>query len=530
MRAIAKILMILPMLAVTAANTWAQKPALTGCPPRPNPGSIVMNPQTLVSQNGTLSADFTFNTIVNSGGYILYCYDYTSTVESPTLQLDPGDTLILNLTNGLPPAPKGGHSMDMKGELIGPPEVGCTGGMITASSTNIHFHGLNIPPVCHQDDVINTLLQSGDVFQYKFQIPANEPPGMYWYHPHAHGFATLQVNGGAAGAIIINGMEKFRPEVSGLPERILMIRQQFLNAASWLPGPNVLTLNFQPADPPLQLAPQIIMKPNAQEFWRVANASTQAFLTLQVDFGLTPQALQIVAFDGRPLPHTATTNTILLPPAGRVEFIVTGPPPNQPASFVTTGYNTGAVGNPNTFQELAEILTSNDASTDLPRMPAATPATKPQRFEGLMNAPVTTARTLYFSETTAGTNGPTNYYITVSGQRPHLFAGGEPPAIVTQVGAVEDWTIENHAQEAHVFHIHQIHFAVLELNGVAQTNPQMRDTYVVPGWNGSGPYPSIKVRMDFRDPEIAGTFVYHCHILDHEDGGMMAKIQVNPAK
>jgi len=525
MRAITKLLMILPLFALAAANTPAQNPT---CPPRPLAGSTVENPTTLTSLNGTLTANFAFNTFLNTQGYTEYCYNYAPGIESPTLELNPGDSLVLNLKNVLPPTAKSGHGMMMP---TVPGDTGCTGGTITASSTNIHFHGLNIPPICHQDDVINTVIQPGEPpFKYQFQIPANEPPGMYWYHPHAHGFATVQVNGGAAGAIIIGGMEKFRPEVSGLPERVLVIRQQFLNATSWIPGPNTLTLNFQPANAPIQAAPEIVMKPNTKEFWRVANATTQAFLTLQVQFGLTPQTLEVIALDGRPLAQPQNVTTITLPPAGRAEFIVTGPSSNQPATFLTNGFYTGPVGNPNNFEELAEILTSSEGGANLPKMPVASPPTGPQqRFEGLLNATVTATRNLYFSETTAGTNGPTNYYITVVGQRPHVFAPGEPPAITTQIGAVEDWTIENHAQETHAFHIHQIHFAVLEVNGVAQKNTQMRDTFIVPAWTGSGPFPSIKVRMDFRDPEIAGTFVYHCHILDHEDGGMMAKILVNPA-
>jgi len=56
----------------------------------------------------------------------------------------------------------------------------------------------------------------------------------------------------------------------------------------------------------------------------------------------------------------------------------------------------------------------------------------------------------------------------------------------------------------------------------------MRDTVNVHFWEGKGPYHSVTLRMDFRDPNIAGTFVYHCHVLAHEDSGMMAKIQVDP--
>ena len=104
----------------------------------------------------------------------------------------------------------------------------------------------------------------------------------------------------------------------------------------------------------------------------------------------------------------------------------------------------------------------------------------------------------------------------------------EPPAIVTKVGSVEDWTIENRTSELHAFHMHQIHFLVMAIDGVPVQNPTLQDTVTIPYWTGTGAYHNVTVRMDFRDSNIAGTFLYHCHILDHEDGGMMAKIEVDP--
>src|SRR5262249_10151663 len=95
-------------------------------------------------------------------------------------------------------------------------------------------------------------------------------------------------------------------------------------------------------------------------------------------------------------------------------------------------------------------------------------------------------------------------------------------------GTVEDWTVENRSGEDHVFHIHQLHFQVLAINGVAVVDPALRDTVNVPRWSGAGPYPSVTLRMDFRDPAIVGTFGYHCRLLAHEDAGMMAALQVLP--
>jgi FtsP/CotA-like multicopper oxidase with cupredoxin domain len=105
----------------------------------------------------------------------------------------------------------------------------------------------------------------------------------------------------------------------------------------------------------------------------------------------------------------------------------------------------------------------------------------------------------------------------------------DPPAIITTQGSVEDWVIQNRANENHEFHMHQIHFGLLQRNGkpVPPRERQILDTVDIPYWTGTGPYPSVTVRMDFRGPDV-GDFVYHCHILDHEDGGMMAIIRVLP--
>src|SRR5258708_6386150 len=143
------------------------------------------------------------------------------------------------------------------------------GGTMTINSTNVHFHGLNVPPKCHQDNVLTTLIQPGTpAFKFNMQIPKNEPPGLYWYHPHVHGFTEFQVNGGAAGALIVEGMDKVRPEVAGLTERVFVVRQQYL--VPWIPGPYQLTVNYEVA-PFLGPKPIIQIRPGGKQFWPVAN-------------------------------------------------------------------------------------------------------------------------------------------------------------------------------------------------------------------------------------------------------------------
>jgi FtsP/CotA-like multicopper oxidase with cupredoxin domain len=295
------------------------------------------------------------------------------------------------------------------------------------------------------------------------------------------------------------------------------------------------------------------MNPGKQEFWRVVNASANTIIDLQLTYDGVPQPLKIVAFDGVPTGSqdgrrqgTVVTQTdVLLPTAGRVEFVVT--PPSKKvhiARLVTLKVNTGLGGDNTPFRPLATIETTT-ASPDLPLSAKQTGAPHQQRFEGLADAKVTKRRFLYFSEQPGNDSAanappgsappevepPFHFYITVVGQQRRLFDPNEPPAIITHRGAVEEWTIQNTSYEVHEFHMHQIHFLVEAVNRVPipKEKQQFYDTFQVPAWTGKGAYSSIKVKMDFRGA-VVGDFVYHCHILQHEDSGMMAIIRVRPAK
>jgi FtsP/CotA-like multicopper oxidase with cupredoxin domain len=120
--------------------------------------------------------------------------------------------------------------------------------------------------------------------------------------------------------------------------------------------------------------------------------------------------------------------------------------------------------------------------------------------------------------------------ITMEGQAAEPYdARRKEPDITVRQGEVEDWVIENRSREMHAFHIHQIHFLLTAWDGVPVDEPYLRDTINVPFWDGkSAQYPSVTLRMDFRNREAIGTFVYHCHLLEHEDGGMMGVIRVLP--
>jgi FtsP/CotA-like multicopper oxidase with cupredoxin domain len=408
---------------------------------------------------------------------------------------------------------------------------------MTQGSINFHFHGTNTSPKCHGDNVIRTLINPGESFVFKLTIPEDEPPGLYWYHHHVHSLSESALLGGASGLIEVIGIENLQPAVAGLPERMLVLRDQSPSAPAPVPGnpppSNDVSVNYVPVLYPNYQPAVIETQEGTQEFWRVANASANTIFDIQVIYDGTAQPLQVAALDGVPTGSQdgtrqgtlVTLKNITLGPGNRAEFIVTMPSSGVgKAQLITRAVDTGLLGDRDPMRPLADI-TLTSAPLKLPRVPMPTAPAHKQRFEGLADLAPTAERKLYFSEQGA------DFYVTVDGQDPVLFDPNNPPAIVTRVGSVEDWTIENHANDEHVFHIHQIHFLLEEVNGVAVAKKlqQFYDSYPVGAWGGSGAYPSIKVRMDFRG-NIAGDFVYHCHILGHEDHGMMAIIRVKPAK
>jgi FtsP/CotA-like multicopper oxidase with cupredoxin domain len=511
--------------------------------PRPAAGSVATPPTDLWSRNGVLNVAFNYYTTVDSVGRTLFCFVTPTGVESPTLHVNPGDTLNVTVTNLNPPPPPGSPT-----EVVSNSSNRCGDLTMTITSVNVHYHGTNTSPACHGDQVIHTIINSGETFQYSLNFPTDEPPGLYWYHPHVHGIADAAVQGGASGAIVVEGIENIQPAVADLPERILIIRDM-TRPNPPAPGNGVpswdVSLNYVPVvyvpNQSANYTPAIVnMRAGQEEFWRVVNASSDTIIDLQVQYDGVAQPLQVVGLDGVPTGSQdgtrrgklVTMTDILLPPAGRAEFIVTGPGPGVTAAkFVTLNVDTGPGGDSDPTRPLAGIKTTLEPDP-LPRIPDPSLPPGRQRFEGLASASAKVTRTLYFSEVLSNPNdpnSPTNFFMTVDGATPVLFDPNNPPAIVTTQGAVEDWIVQNRTAENHEFHMHQIHFLLEEVDGqqVPSEQRQFFDMIQVPYWSGSGPYPSVKVRMDFRGPDV-GDFVYHCHILAHEDGGMMAIVRVLP--
>jgi FtsP/CotA-like multicopper oxidase with cupredoxin domain len=566
--------MLLPLVAAAWSVAVHARPAAAAAIEeacrRPTPGSVVSQPPELHSRDGILKLDLQLRSYRSPDGSVHYCY-LSDNAPSPTLRLHPGDVLQLRLQNqltDLDPAPAAMPGMTMtpaSRSTDAHHSDPCNSLAMTGVSTNLHFHGLTLPARCHQDEVLKTSIQPKDPpFEYRFRIPRDEPPGLYWYHPHIHGFSSRQVMGGASGALIIEGIESAVRELAGLPERVLVIRDQDLlnpNAPPSKSEPVVphnlidrdgdsanngtgfgrpakdLSINFVPVPWPDYPPARIRLKPGARELWRVLNASAITYLNLALLFGRAPQPLGLVAIDGVPMNRSGHSEPVTwvdhigVPPGARVEFIVNGPGEGVLGMFVTRTVDTGQGGENDPNRALASITAAPDA-TEPPALPADQAPLPAPTLPWLGDVQPVRVRKLYFSEKLEDPNDPnsaTTFFITVDGQAPTAFDPADGPNIVAQLGDVEDWIIENRSTELHAFHIHQLHFMLVGWNGAPVNEPFLRDTVNVPYFNGRMlQYPSVTLRMDFRDPDTVGTFVYHCHLLEHEDAGMMGTIRVDP--
>jgi len=467
---------------------------MTGKPP-----GLLSKPPELRAKDHTLS--LTLHAAIASDGKNSFYFN--GQPIAPTLRLSPGDQLKITYINDLPTKPKESCAitpcMDM---------------------TNLHFHGLAVSPDSPQDDVLDMMAMPGKSLSYTVQIPKDHPPGLYWYHTHPHGESHRQVLDGMSGALVIEGIESYFPALAGLPERVLVVRgrsvandpqstalKQRVDLSSDVCGGEpetpheIMTVNAS-------VRPQIEIAPGERQFWRLVNASADRYVDLQLE----GQKFEIVAMDGEPIAHhdpdhrTRVADHILLPPAGRLEALVTGPAAGTPRRLISHCVDTGPDGDPNPAMVLADIVprSAADATSKISQS-----SLKPD-FKTLDLAAEEKAPPRFIVTFTEDKNG---FYI--NGEK---FALDAAPMVRAKVGTYQHWKIVNASRELHPMHIHQVHFLAYAENGRPNADPLWLDTVNVPSGG------SVDVIMDFTDPVIKGMSVFHCHLLNHEDKGMMAKI------
>lgn len=460
----------------------------------------VPSPPEVRSQNRV--ASLTLHAALNTDGRDAFVYEGKSI--APTIRISPGDTLKIDYVNDLPV-----HSKESC--AISP----------CMDMTNLHFHGLAISPQAPQDNVIDMLAKPGETLHYVVEIPANHPPGLFWYHTHPHGESHRQALDGMSGAIVIDGMDRYVPELRNLREQVLVVRGESIEHS---PNATALERRVEARAPTCgsepdeidriytvndEIRPVLDIKPGERQFWRIVNASADRYMDLQLD----GEKFEVVALDGMPLAYhdqknpTKIVDHALVPPAGRLEAIVSGPSASAHSAFRTRCVDTGPDGDPNPAMVLADIRGGSSAR---PVKQKVNRDLTPPEYKQIDLRAFETSQPDFVVSFTEDKNG---FYIN-----DQKYAPDSAPMTRVRVGTYEHWRILNKTRELHPMHIHQTHFLVYAENGVPLEHPVWLDTVNVPTGG------SVDVVMDFTDPVIKGMSLFHCHLLNHEDKGMMAKI------
>jgi FtsP/CotA-like multicopper oxidase with cupredoxin domain len=462
-----------------------------------------------------------------------------------------------------------------------------------SGETNLHVHGFAVPPVKPQDDVLTICTDPAvgaarcgqRAFTYHYHVPANMTEGLYWYHPHVHGEVQAQMLMGLSGAIVVEGPQQDRRRAAGIEERVLIVRQTqdqdagksaaapMTAAAMAMPdgrsrpqpataidtahellcamssGIDAISLNGTPVpvgEAPDSTLAHFAIPGDGTQLWRILNAATDAFLDLAiVDAAGKPLPFEVAARDGSPLADdvglapapVATEQSQMVPPAGRLEILVHAPLAGTKAYLVTHAVDTGCAGDRLPERRLAVIEAAPGAAVP------ATAATlreiaHPSLFSGLLSRRTDRQRRIALAEyPRPGTDDQIDFYIVErrAGAVLKPYEMGDRPNITVKAGTTEEWVIENWTNELHAFHIHQLHFRVLEVDGERVENPPLLDVVNVPyatatGYHSKeGPVRPGRVRIKLTFPAaLAGDIPFHCHLADHEDNGMMAVLRVLP--
>jgi FtsP/CotA-like multicopper oxidase with cupredoxin domain len=438
----------------------------------PTPEPLVQPPE-VRSRNGVLETTITAAPgQVRLGDHEFSGLLYNGAYVPPTLRARLGDTLRITFRNDLPDKP-----------------------------SNLHYHGMSVSPRRNSDNVF-VHVHPGATFQYEVRIPASgrQGPGLFWYHPHAHGFVNDQILGGMSGGLVVDGMERLIPILQGLPERFFLIKHVKLGEDN-----EIVSINGQ-------INPSVAMRAGEMQFWRIAHIGASEFYKFHIE----GMALYVVATDGHALSRPRQLTEFFIGPGERIDAIAIGPPPGEYA-MRTISFQNEAWRPPEPVLPLAVITASGSPTpaTGLENEILRQRLDGPQWIDDVRAATIVRRRTLVYSRTAD------RKVFMIDGR---VIDEARTDQTV-RLGDTEEWTIVNTDQQYHSFHIHQTPFLVTEVGGVRWNDDSLRDTISVPPATDQGPG-TLKVVIPFTDPVIVGRFVYHCHAVDHEDKGMMGVIQV----
>jgi FtsP/CotA-like multicopper oxidase with cupredoxin domain len=348
----------------------------------------------------------------------------------------------------------------------------------------------------------------GKKYDIEITLPKDHTRGTYWYHPHHHGGADVQMASGMAGAIIVEGDFADVPEIANAKERVMLLSQVVYDAFGMIE--NFSTLFPETATRFLaingQRRPTITMRPGEVQRWRLVGSQYQDDFNIELE----KHNLHAIAYDGIQLGAMQELKTLLVAPGQRADILVQA---GAPGTYELRALEFDQ-GHASPTGPLAKVVVAGDP------MPMKLPAALPKPpFENIKDSELTGKRTVTFSATSPEADAAGHW------QEFTFLVDGKTfdPSRIDQrvkLGAVEEWTIKNtHFHDDHVFHIHTNPFQVTQVNGKPQADLQWRDSVVVPRNGGS-----VVFRSRFLD--YTGVFMLHCHMMNHEEMGMMQTVEV----
>lgn len=422
-----------------------------------------------------------------------FVHAYNGSLPGPTLRVRQGDTLRIRLGNRLD------------------------------APTNLHVHGLHVSPLGNSDNPFVSVAPGG-FFDYEFRIPDEHPPGTYWYHPHHHGHVADQIAAGLYGGIVVED----RVPIPVTRERVLLISDLSLDGSGNLaPVSAMERMSGREGELVLvngQVRPRLAAAPGERERWRIINACPARFLRLN----LVGQQVQLLARDFGRLPTPLDITEVELAPGNRVELLVEAQ--EGRSTFISAPVDRGTMPGmmmggqqPGSNGEPVPLLDLDVTGSPVPAPPPVPTAPAPR---DLRTEPVAESRTLDFAMGGMGGGmmggGGGNrtgmmMAFTINGRE---FAHDRLDTPV-QSGSIEEWTLTNSSSMDHPIHLHVWPMQVIQDRGQDLPEPLWLDVVNVPAFS------QVTVRIPFED--FTGRTVYHCHILDHEDLGMMGTVEARPA-
>lgn len=400
-------------------------------------------------------------------GKTIEAWGFNEQVPGPVIKANVGDTLVVRVTNNL------------------------------KEPTLVHWHGLRIPASMDGTGAVQKPIQPGEVFEYRFVVP---DAGTFWYHSHFN--ETVQGERGMYGALIVE--DKADPVTDG--EKIFLIDDMKLdvNNKFTMPGwfvPRVIERHDGREGSTLLINgkenSEIDIHAGQIERWRFINSSSAKYFVLS----LGGKEYKIIGTDGGLLEHPRTVTEVLLTPGERID-IAAGPfDEGETFPIESPGYNRGSYLKTK-LQKFATIKV-RERKPSIAFIPETLRTIKPLARQ---NAVIT--RKVKLSVGPSLKNGM-NFLVN-----DHIHSNDKP----VKVGDLQIWEVSNTSVMDHPFHLHGFFFQVIEENGKAPQYMAWKDTINLT--------PRSKIKIAWMPDSRPGTWMYHCHILEHHEAGMMANFEV----